>query len=62
MTVSQTYCPENHNTLQARSEDHEDRWWTVAYHPDKDYRKFGQGDGRHAHVDSFDNVPLKIGE
>ena len=36
MTIIQTYCPENHDSLQARSEGHEDRWWKVAYNPDKD--------------------------
>ena len=62
MTVIQTYCPENHDSLQARGEGSEDRRWKVAYDPDKDDRKFSERDGGHAHVDSFDDISLKIGE
>ena len=62
MATIQTYCPENHESLHAGGEDSEDRWWKVAYDPDKDDGKFSERNGRHAHIDSYDDVPLKIGE
>lgn len=62
MTTIQTYHPENHESLQTRGEEHEDRWWGVTYDPSKDSREPSQRDGREAHVYSCDNVPLKIGK
>jgi hypothetical protein len=62
MTDIQTYIPENYESLQARGEDHEDRWWKVAYAPDKDSRELCQCDVRHAYVPSFNNVSLKVRE
>jgi hypothetical protein len=60
--IRRTYVPENHDSFQARGEEHEDRRWKVAYDPNKDYGELCQGDGRHTHVDSFDDVSLKIRE
>ena len=54
MTIIRTYGPENHDSFQARVEEHEDRWWKVANEPNKEHRELRQSDGRHAHVDSFD--------
>jgi hypothetical protein len=62
MTVIRTYGPENYESFQARGEEHENRWWKVANHPNKEHRKLCQRDGRHAYVEYFDNVSLKIGE
>ena len=59
MTAIRTYVPENHDSFQARGEEHEDRWREVANDPNKEHRELCQGDARHAHVDSFDNVTLK---
>jgi len=33
MTVIQPYSPEDHESLHARGEGHEDRWWKVVYEP-----------------------------
>ncbi|SRR6266403_2086937 len=55
-----TYIPENHESLQARGQRHEDRWWKVVHEPDKDYRVLSQRDSRREGVDSSDNVSLKI--
>lgn len=60
--VIQTYPPENHESFQTRSEEHEDRWWKVADHPNKEHRKLCQRDGGHALVDSYDNVSFKTRE
>jgi hypothetical protein len=62
MTVIRAYLSENHDSFQGRGEEHEDRWWKVANHPNKEHRELCQRDGRHAHVDSCDNVSLKIKE
>ncbi len=62
MTVIRTYVPENHESFQARGEEHEDRWWKVANDPNKEHRELCQRNGRHAHVDSFDNVTFEIRE
>ena len=62
MIVIRTYGPKNDDSFQARGEEREDRWWKVANHPNKEHRELCQRDGGHAHVNSFDNVPLKIGE
>ena len=62
MTTIQTYTPENYESLETRDEEHEDRWWKVAYDPIKDCCKPSQRDGRERYVNSFDNVPLKIRE
>jgi hypothetical protein len=37
MTTIQTYSPENDVSLYTRGEEHEDRWWKVAYDPSKDW-------------------------
>ena len=39
MTVIRTYGLENDDTLQARGEEHKDRWWEVANDPNKDHRE-----------------------
>jgi hypothetical protein len=38
-TVIRTYGLENHDSLQARGEEHEDRWWKVANDPNKEHRE-----------------------
>ena len=57
-----TYSPENHESFQARSEDHEDRWWKVAYDPNNDCSVLCHRDGGHGHIDSFDNISFEIRE
>ena len=60
--VIQTYFSENHESLQGRGEDHEERWWKVAYDPKKEQRVLCHREGWHTHVNTFDNVSLKIRE
>ena len=38
MTVIRTYVLENDDSLQARGEEREDRWWEVANDPNKENR------------------------
>jgi hypothetical protein len=60
--VIQTYSPENHESFQTRGEEHEDRRWKVADHPNKEHRELCQRDSSHALVNSYDNVSFKIRE
>ena len=57
-----TYSPENHESFQTGGEEHEDRWWKVADHPNKEHRELCQCDGSHAHVGPYDNVSFEIGK
>ena len=62
VTVIRTYGLENHDSLQARGEEYDDRWWKVANKPNNEHRELCQREDRQAHVDCFDNVSLKIRE
>jgi hypothetical protein len=37
MVVIRTYVPENNDPFQAGGEEHEDGWWKVANHPNKEH-------------------------
>lgn len=60
MRLIPSYIPENHKSLQARREGHENRWQNEAHKPNEDYRELSKHDGGRESVDTSRDVSLKI--